>query len=246
MKEILGFSVSILALFVFSESSYSALVVRGVGTIKVGGSGSYRLIYDNLLNVTWLDYTRTHDAWEVQAAWVADLEVSFGGQIYDNWRFPQTRPVNGSSFRYEWRYDGAADLGYNISAPNTIYAGSTGSEMAHLYYTTLGNLGWFPIDYPKSPFPQPGWGLENTGPFKNLMAEFYWSGTQPCSTSDSQATWEFAAGFGYQFVTDECYSNASAIAVLPGDVAIVPVPAAVWLLGGGLIGLVGLRRRYKK
>lgn len=26
----------------------------------------------------------------------------------------------------------------------------------------------------------------------------------------------------------------------------VPVPAAVWLLGGGLIGLVGLRRRYKK
>ena len=28
------------------------------------------------------------------------------------------------------------------------------------------------------------------------------------------------------------------------DVAVVPIPAAVWLLGGGLIGLVGLRRRF--
>lgn len=30
------------------------------------------------------------------------------------------------------------------------------------------------------------------------------------------------------------------------DVNPVPVPAAVWLLGSGLIGLVGLRRRFKK
>jgi hypothetical protein len=27
---------------------------------------------------------------------------------------------------------------------------------------------------------------------------------------------------------------------------VVPIPAAVWLLGGGLIGLLGLRRRLKK
>jgi hypothetical protein len=38
----------------------------------------------------------------------------------------------------------------------------------------------------------------------------------------------------------------------PGDtpsmwvnIAPVPIPAAVWLLGGGLIGLLGLRRRFK-
>ncbi|MEQ1638592.1 MAG: PEP-CTERM sorting domain-containing protein [Methylococcales bacterium] len=29
----------------------------------------------------------------------------------------------------------------------------------------------------------------------------------------------------------------------PGDVAVVPVPPAVWLLGSGLLGLLGLRRR---
>ena len=28
-------------------------------------------------------------------------------------------------------------------------------------------------------------------------------------------------------------------------IQVVPVPAAVWLLGGGLIALVGLRRRFK-
>jgi hypothetical protein len=34
-------------------------------------------------------------------------------------------------------------------------------------------------------------------------------------------------------------------AVYGVQVAAVPIPAAVWLLGGGLIGLVGLRRKLK-
>ena len=29
-------------------------------------------------------------------------------------------------------------------------------------------------------------------------------------------------------------------------VGVVPIPAAVWLLGGGLIGLLGLRKRFKR
>jgi hypothetical protein len=39
--------------------------------------------------------------------------------------------------------------------------------------------------------------------------------------------------------------NISAFAV-EGTSAPVPVPAAVWLLGSGLVGLVGLRRRMRK
>jgi hypothetical protein len=31
-----------------------------------------------------------------------------------------------------------------------------------------------------------------------------------------------------------------------GEVAPVPVPAAVWLLGSGLLGLVGLRKKIRK
>jgi hypothetical protein len=33
---------------------------------------------------------------------------------------------------------------------------------------------------------------------------------------------------------------------LPGQWVTTPIPAAFWLLGSGLIGLVGLRRRFKK
>jgi hypothetical protein len=41
-------------------------------------------------------------------------------------------------------------------------------------------------------------------------------------------------------------SAASYFYVDAVDVNLVPVPAAVWLLGSGLIGLVGLRRRFRK
>jgi len=34
-------------------------------------------------------------------------------------------------------------------------------------------------------------------------------------------------------------------AVYSGDVSAVPVPAAVWLFGSGLMGLVGLDRRKR-
>jgi hypothetical protein len=34
--------------------------------------------------------------------------------------------------------------------------------------------------------------------------------------------------------------------VIPDDVVVVPVPAAVWLFGSGLLGLVGIARRKKK
>jgi hypothetical protein len=48
----------------------------------------------------------------------------------------------------------------------------------------------------------------------------------------------------------DCLSGVTALR--PDDVdtfakfSLVPVPAAVWLLGGGLIGLLGLRRRFQK
>jgi hypothetical protein len=42
-------------------------------------------------------------------------------------------------------------------------------------------------------------------------------------------------------------SSFSSIRVLSGDVfnTPVPLPAAIWLLGAGLIGLVGVRRKLQ-
>jgi hypothetical protein len=39
--------------------------------------------------------------------------------------------------------------------------------------------------------------------------------------------------------------NAYAWAVHEGNIGAVPIPAAVWLFGSGLIGLIGAARRKK-
>jgi hypothetical protein len=53
--------------------------------------------------------------------------------------------------------------------------------------------------------------------------------------SDSAATWKSAQPEQWGYLETPVYAQFSP----------VPVPAAVWLLGGGLIGLLGLRRRFK-
>ena len=49
-------------------------------------------------------------------------------------------------------------------------------------------------------------------------------------------------GIGYQYGFDKFFSLRS-WAVQTGDVSAVPVPAAVWLFGSGLLGLIGVARR---
>ena len=41
-------------------------------------------------------------------------------------------------------------------------------------------------------------------------------------------------------------SMASARIIITADIPPVPIPSAVWLLGSGLVVLVGLRRKFKK
>ena len=38
--------------------------------------------------------------------------------------------------------------------------------------------------------------------------------------------------------------DAKSIEILNGSINVIPIPGAVWLLGSGLIGLVGIRRRF--
>ena len=45
---------------------------------------------------------------------------------------------------------------------------------------------------------------------------------------------------GHTIVSGEAYG------VLQAGPNVVPIPAAVWLLGSGLVGLLGIKRKFKK
>ena len=103
----------------------------------------------------------------------------------------------------------------------------TGSQMGELYYTALGNPAGGP--------------LANTGPFKNLQSNFYWSGTEYAPSPSS--AWTFSTISGPQGVDAKLDEHLYALAVRPGDVAAVPEPETVALFLAGLAGVLVMRRR---
>ena len=164
--------------------------------------------------------------WDESNTWIGTLNSSnYLG--YDDWQLPRTLPVNGSNYNTLVSYDGSTDIGFNITSPN--------SEMAYMYYVELGNLG----EYDTSGNPQPGWGLLNTGSFDNLQPDLYWSGTD--ATFDPRgAAWWFAFYNGSQSLYGK---NTYRYAWAVRDVAAVPEPGTLLLVGTGLSGMALFRRR---
>ena len=187
------------------------LKVVGTGTMQ-GVTGSYQLIYDGAQNITWLDYTHWdttnngnnyNDTWQNQVNWAQNLTVNFNGLTITGWSLPTT--TDGST---TWTYyDGTTSAGVN----------KTNSQMGYLYYTELGNKGVQDINGNL----QTGWGLTNTGPFKNLLSYPYWSVTE--HSADPALAWAFATNSGSQYATSTSdYSYG--LAVLPGDISAVQAP----------------------
>ncbi len=210
----------------------ASLIQIGMAYYNDGSSntGAYNLIYDDVQQITWLDYTHERTNYEDQVSWAESLNEpgelnimffqGFSMTWTGEWRLPET--VDGP---FENGYDGTTTCGYNI----------TSSEMGYLFHTALGNLSYMGPDAT----PQDGSGLINKGSFINLTSHQYWSGTPSGYVTDS--AWTFAFGVGYQgYVQTDVYFYG--IAVCSGYLS-TPLPGGFCLLCAGLISLVGIKRK---
>lgn len=218
-------------------------------------ASTFEAYYDDLLDITWLANAQLSEteyfglpaeefelhgiSRSVAFDWIDAMNAAdYLG--YSDWRLPATLPIDGSDYVFELRGDGSSDMGASISAPGTPYAGSTASEMAHLYYVTLDNPpGLDEALDPTACFV--GGCLVNRGPFDFPVPQLaiYWSGT----TSPDQHGFAFHFGLGLQTAIEQGQDGNSALAwaVRDGDVSAIPAipePGTWALLVAGL-GAIG-------
>lgn len=212
-----------------------------IGTATYNGS-VYNLIWDgnnNGRSVVWLDYSADNATFADQTAWAGRLSATLtnlhtpGYNVTWNggWRLPGV--VDG--LVGDLGHDGQTTAGYNI----------TSSEMGHLYYTELGNKG---AKTKEGIRLGSGFGLIETGAFKNVSSGLYLSGTAGLADPDyAGSAWYHQTQLGYQDIMD-INQGLSAIALRTADVSelsAVPVPGAIWLLGTGLSSLALSRRLWR-
>lgn len=215
----------------FHRWAVTALFVSTMGMSTGANAALYsRLsgaaVYDSDLDITWLadanfadttgDFVGGLTAWSQANTWAASLTVDG----ISGWRLPTTLQPDSTCTDQS----GSVSWGY----------GCTGSEMGHLFYDELGGAADQSIVTTHNSY----YSL-----FANIQSGNYWSAT--AYAPNTGFAWGFDASNGYEYAYNKS-DTYYVWAVHPGDVAVVPAPAAAWLFGSGLLGLVGLARRHRK
>lgn len=189
-------------------------------------SNGFEAYYDTVLNITWLadaNYAQT----------TGHTSAANGGvepdSVYDS-------TIKWTDSRMGW--DAAQSWATNLTVygingwrlPTVI--GPRTTELQHLFYATMGN-----VIYDKtSAFYD--YDATNTGPFKNVGGYYYWSDAVS-HIDDSVVTFGPGTGFAPSWPKDFA---SHAWAVRSGDIAAVPEPESLALVGVGLAALI-MRRR---
>lgn len=206
----------------------------GRGTGRFGRPRRRHDLRHGVENITWLqnwntaagssydDGSSTTDgrmSWSSAVAWADNLV--HGG--YSDWRLPTMEDTGAAGCNFS--FAGGTDCGSNVQ---TMSGGTVYSEMAHLFYETLGNKAYCPPgDDLCAGAPQDGWGLKNTGPFNNMLSDGYWFGLQ--YAPQSSHAWFFLTGSGRQGIAGTS-GGLYAVAVRHGNVAAaVPEPQTLVL-----------------
>lgn len=233
-RSIVSTLVSLIIMIALSTATNAELTDNADGTVtQVRNDGSILMwIQDvNLAATETFGVSGITDGsymdWETANNWINAMNASeYLG--YDDWRLPDNRPVNGIGYDHTFSYDGSTDSGYNITSPN--------NELAYMYYTELGNIGYYDTSGNRR---ESGYGLQNHGEFINLPAWSFWSAGEFEPHPDYQ--WDFNFNSGFQGNLRKDLSN---YAWAVRTVAVVPEPISsiLFVTGGTLLA----SRRYLK
>jgi hypothetical protein len=210
--------------------------------------------------------------WQEANDWVAGLSYhdTVRDATYDDWRLPMLSPVNGISWDTTTTNDGSSDKGYAWTTTDGSDggwrddSGTPVSELGYMFYVNLANLGKCdPLStfacHIQDGFPDQQY---NTGLFTNFShielltatektIGNYATGTDFFDEIIAGLNGDYAWNFGIDKGESQLrrkgagFDRLAAWAVRDGDVSAVPVPAAVWLFGSGLLGLIGIAKRKK-
>lgn len=178
------------------------------------------LIYDDVLDITWAQPDTTRN-WDDAKTWAAGLTL--GG--VSSWRLPYI-----SVAAEDGPYTGSP-----VFCSIATELACRDNEMGYMFYQNLSGTDGQPI-------------LDSGDPdltlFPSLQSLLYWTGTEYL---DPISAWIFdfslGGGGGSEGINTERYTWA----VHDGNISpsAIPVPAAAWLFGSGLLGLVGIARPKK-
>lgn len=207
--------------------------------------------YDAALNITWLRNTNVNLGpnttgqvdWPQALAWSSSLVVSG----VSGWRLPTM--VDTGAPGCGFNAVGGSDCGYN--------AATATSELAHLFYVSLGNAARCVPGVAICTPPSSAWGVGNSGAFLNLARGAYTTGLEYAPLTTQR--WMLDTDDGFQFIRPK-NSLTDAMVVRDGaigtpmpftfpDPVVVPVPQpqsyAMMIIGLGALGAMVRRNKQR-